>query len=136
VPSTYLTDRGDHYWIAADGATVTSLQFDFAVTVGLAGADTSFSVRIEEPFTLRRDGADAPLLDPERRPAETAPVLALLDAAVTRIVAFKDGRLVLTFEPAWTIDVPAGHQYEAWTLNGPDGLLLVSMPGGDVAVWT
>ena len=136
MPSTYLADRGDHYLIAAGGATVTSLRFDFGVTLGLAGADTSFSIRIEEPFTLRSDSAEAKLLDPEQRPAETGPVLALLDAAVTRIVAFKDGRLVMTFQPGWIIEVPAGLQYEAWTLNGPDGLLLVSVPGGDVAVWT
>ncbi|WP_372500285.1 DUF6188 family protein [Sphaerisporangium perillae] len=27
------------------------------------------------------------------------------------------------------------HQYEAWSAHGPGALLLVSLPGGDLAVW-
>jgi hypothetical protein len=63
-------------------------------------------------------------------------VLALLDRAVSRVVAFKDGRLSLAFDGGWKIEVPGGAQFEAWTLTGPNGLLVVSIPGGDLAVWT
>jgi hypothetical protein len=52
-----------------------------------------------------------------------------------RDAAFKDGRLHLAFDGGWSIEVPPGTDYEPWTLNGPDGLLLVSVPGGDLAIW-
>lgn len=34
------------------------------------------------------------------------------------------------------IHVSADDSYEAWQLRRDDGMLVVSMPGGDLAVWT
>jgi hypothetical protein len=132
----HLLDRGDHWEIAAGDLAVTQCRFDHAVSLLLADANVSFLVRIEEPFVLRRgDGSNEQRLDPEQRPPEGAPALALLDLAVRRIVAFKGGRLHLAFGNEWSVEVPPETAYEAWTLSGPDGLLVVSTPGGDLAIW-
>jgi hypothetical protein len=136
VSSTHLIDRGDHWEIAAGDLAVTQCRFDRAVSLLLADASVSFLVRIEQSFVLLRgDGANDKRVDPEKRPTEGGPVLTLLDLAVSRVAAFKDGRLHLAFDGGWSIEVPPGTDYEPWTLNGPDGLLLVSVPGGDLAIW-
>jgi hypothetical protein len=74
VPSTHLIERGDHWEIAAGGLAVTQCCFDYAVSLVLADAEVSFSVRIEQPFGLSGgDHGEEQKLDPERRPPESAP---------------------------------------------------------------
>jgi hypothetical protein len=105
------------------------------VTLALGEAG-EYRVRVSEPFALSRaDDAAKHHVDPQRRPAEGASVVALLGLEVQRIVAFKDGRIHLSFDQGWALDVPSGSQYEAWELTGPDGLLIVSKPGGALSIW-
>ncbi len=33
------------------------------------------------------------------------------------------------------VKVPVGQDYEPWELVGPGGVRVVSLPGGDLAVW-
>lgn len=35
-----------------------------------------------------------------------------------------------------TLHCPESPEFEAWSLSGPSGVLVVSMPGGDLAVWS
>jgi Family of unknown function (DUF6188) len=42
---------------------------------------------------------------------------------------------VVRFVGGNELRVPSSDDYEAWTLVGPDGLRLVSMPGGELAIW-
>ncbi|WP_370629240.1 DUF6188 family protein [Paenarthrobacter nitroguajacolicus] len=44
--------------------------------------------------------------------------------------------LHLEFPDGSIIDVLPDERYEAWTLAGPDGLLLVSLPGNGLALWS
>ncbi|MHA7194428.1 DUF6188 family protein [Paenarthrobacter nitroguajacolicus] len=46
------------------------------------------------------------------------------------------GALHMEFSDGSTIDVLPDERYEAWTLAGPDGLLLVSLPGDGLAIWS
>ena len=133
-----ITESDDAFEIAIEGLTVTQCRFDYAVTLVLDDGTTSFTIRIAEPFALRvgAGGTDAWSVDPEHRPPEGAPVLALLDLAAKRLLAFKDGRLQLSFDGDWSVEVPSGTHYEAWQLTGADGrLLLVSAPGGNLATF-
>ncbi|GAA1225909.1 hypothetical protein GCM10009676_04700 [Prauserella halophila] len=41
----------------------------------------------------------------------------------------------LPFVDDWRVLVAACEDYESWNVVGPHGLLIVSMPGGDLAVW-
>ena len=40
------------------------------------------------------------------------------------------------FDDGHLLKVAPDPQYEAWTASGPDGMLVVSVPGGDLAVWS
>jgi hypothetical protein len=50
--------------------------------------------------------------------------------------AFKDGRLALEFDDGSSIHVPADPSYEPWQISGPRGFRIVSIPGGDLAIWS
>jgi hypothetical protein len=44
------------------------------------------------------------------------------------------GRLDIVFA-GLTIAVPPDERYEAWQVRADNGLLMVCVPGGDVAIW-
>ena len=113
---------------------MTRCCIDYGVTFTVDDAGDAFEIRIEQPFELHRDGEDV-LIEPGGDPVKLAPALALLNAEVEKAVAFLDGRLLLRFLDGGEVLVSACHEFEPWTLVGPGGLRLVSMPGGEVAVW-
>jgi hypothetical protein len=114
--------------VQVQGARVTQLRYDHAVTV-LIG---DWCLRIEEPFLLRVGRAEW-LVDPESG-AERAEMLGVLDREVRRCVTQHDGSLALDLDAA-SLRVPASEDYEAWTLTGPHGVQIVSLPGGGLATW-
>jgi hypothetical protein len=72
-------------------------------------------------------------LTPENQ--DVAAGLALFNTKVKSAVAFKSGALRIVFGDGHLLKVDSDPRYEAWTANGPDGMLIVSMPGGNLAVW-
>ena len=42
----------------------------------------------------------------------------------------------ITTESGMVLRIERDERYEAWTLAGPDGLLLVSLPGDGLAIWS
>ncbi len=132
-----LLDAGDHWVLPLDGREVTQCCVDYAVTlVFSAEPDVTFHVALEEPFWLTTGGdGGEEMFDPEGPPAALGPALGVLRQSVERAVAYKDGRLEVAFADGTQLRVRAGEKFEAWNLVGPAGLRLVSLPGGDLAVW-
>jgi hypothetical protein len=60
--------------------------------------------------------------------------LPLLNDAVTDVRVEEGGHLSLTVGTV-EVHVPAHPDYEAWSVNGPNGVLLFSTPGGSLALW-
>lgn len=127
----------DGWVVPLDGCTVAQCRVDYSFTFVIDGARGSFEIRIEQSFELVGEvEGDRPVsLNVEDEPTALAPALALLRAAVHEALAFEDGRLELRFDNG-RVRVPASEEFEAWTLVGPDGLRLVSMPEGALAVWS
>ncbi|MFJ4654582.1 DUF6188 family protein [Nocardia sp. NPDC088792] len=100
----------------------------------LINTDSEFSFRIETGFWVTT-GADQPFFTPaagdwsagmpQRLPGAIS--AALVDDAKTLRIDFTSGEQIC---------VPADLHYEAWTLTGPRGYLVVSMPGGELAIWS
>lgn len=59
----------------------------------------------------------------------------LLHQAVTKSAINDSGALIIAFDSGAMIHVESDDEYEAWTVGGPDGFLVVSMPGGELATW-
>lgn len=72
-------------------------------------------------------------LHPGRQDVGSA--LTLFGATVNSAVAFKTGTLRLVLDH-FLLTVRADPQYEAWNVVGPGDMLVVCMPGGQLAVWT
>jgi hypothetical protein len=131
-----LVEAGDHWDLPLNGREVTQFQIDYAVTLVLGDSSGSFYVTIEQPFSMRLSrGAEEVVIVPEAAPAAMGRALALLRETVQRAVAYKDGRLELDFTGGARVLVPVADKFEAWNIVGPDGLRLVSLPGGELAVW-
>jgi hypothetical protein len=112
-----LAPRGDGWGLPLGGQQVTRVWLDNE-SIGLL-CENMAEVSISEPFVLTSPDGRRETLDPAGRPVALAPVLA-----------FAGGTL---------ISVPPGPDYEAWTIAGPggiDGLKIVSMPGGELALWS
>ncbi|TNC28025.1 DUF6188 family protein [Amycolatopsis alkalitolerans] len=94
-----------------------------------------YMARIESPFGLDISGKHYEL-SPETDPQESfQPMKGLLQQTVTTADVDNSGVLSLVFSNGATIRVEPDNDYEAWTVAGPDGFLIVSMPGGELAVW-
>jgi hypothetical protein len=129
-----LTEHDDRWILPFRGLLVTQVQVDFAFGLNL---DDKGAVRISSPATLGWAAAgvrpEKVVLDPERQ--DVAAGLALFNTEVKSAVAFKSGGLRIVFGSGRMLRVDPDPRYEAWTATGPDGMLIVSLPGGDLAVW-
>lgn len=124
-------DRG-RWLLPLTGEPIMSCCVDYAFSFGTGNL---ISIRIEQPFVYTSaDGAEH-LIVPEGDPVQVAPALVIARLSVREGFAFADGHLELTFSDGSMIGVPSAEGYEPWDLTGPDGLKVVSVPGGELAIW-
>jgi hypothetical protein len=130
-----LMDGGDHWDLSLIGAVVDTCCFDHAVVLRLINDGSAWELRIETPFALTAaQGTEHLVLPGEASHLET--VLTILRTTIEGAAAFKDGHLELQLSNGTVLHAPPDEGFEAWTLSGPDGLLLVCLPGGELARWS
>lgn len=104
-------------------------------TLRIELSDGHFVV-IESPFIVEVDG-EVISLSPEHDSDESfTPVKGLVGHTVEEAIADENGSLRVTFDNGTRLLVEPDPAYEAWNVSGPDGALVVSTPGGNVAVWS
>lgn len=134
-----LVPRDDGWVLPVHGQKVTRCCVDWARILILC--ENGAQIAIGEPFTLVTSDGHQYTLDPDpgTDPASLAPILQVMRQIVRAGTAFSDGRLELSFHDGTRIDVPSGKDFEAWNLSGPGGiddLKIVSIPGGELAIWS
>jgi hypothetical protein len=111
---------------------VDRIVVDFAVTFEIDN-EPRLSIRVEGGFRMCL--ADRVLeLDPDDH-STLGPALSLFGKKLEKVVAFHDGRLELSFVNVGSVVVDALSMYEAWQISTETGVLVVCMPGGELAVW-
>ena len=130
--STLIRRPENDGWILSLADTGVRVQVDYALS--LLTSD-GYIFRIEQPLTLTNGDGHQHLLIPEGDPAKLAPALELARTAMTVANAFDDGHLELAFGNGATLKVLSGEDFESWEACGPEGLKLVAVPGGGLAVW-
>lgn len=130
-----LVEEPDRWVLPLAGLVVTQCCVDYAFTLTVADVSLSFETRIERSFDLLLDGSTR-TVDVDGGPTSMAPALAMMHREMADAVAFKDGRLELRFADGGRVLVPVDERFEAWTLTGSGDLRLVSLPGGELAVWS
>lgn len=131
-----VSDRGN-FAVRLEEAEVTQVALDyrFVLTVHDGGPD-ALQIVISTPLEFMEPGQTTPVrVDPES--AETSLgqlVMAARHQPLTScIVDGQSGKLALRLGEL-AIEVPPSPDFEAWDLDHPR-FKLVSMAGGEVAVW-
>lgn len=92
--------------------------------------------RVASPLILQSRGLRHDL-SPEDDPNQAFdPVHRLAGQSVTAVAKDDSGALTISFTDGTTLTVPPDDAYEAWNVSGPNGALVVSMPSGELAIWT
>lgn len=124
---------GTGWTFPLQGAAVEAVNVDFAVTLLVHGG---YAFRVEQPFLyIKPEDRGEQWIVPDGDPVCVAPVLALARGTVASADAYDDGHLELFFTDGSIITVPTAEDYEPWQATGPDGLKVVSVPGGELSVW-
>jgi len=114
------------------GKSLQSVLIENAVRMRLS--DVYFVV-IESPFRLDIHG-DSFSLSPEEEPDAALQLLRqLVGHTSEQAMADAVGALHVIFEGDAHLAVAPDAAYEAWSVSGPDGALVVSTAGGKLAIW-
>lgn len=90
---------------------------------------------MESPFEIVV-GDTAITLAPEEDPAIAIECLKeLAGQPVTGSAISETGRLTVVFQSGISLVAEPDPRYEAWTITGPGGLIIVCLPGGQLSVW-
>ena len=133
-----LIETSDRWMLPLGGCEVVQCRVDFGFTILVGDPAGAFEVRVEQPFVwVGGADAEAPIsIDVASDPTAAAPALACRGKPILETTAFKDGRLELLFGDGLALRVPPGEDFEPWTVAGPDGLRVVSAPGGELGIWS
>lgn len=114
------------------GQKLDSVEISYSVALSFSHED---EIRIESPFSLRTSDVEfqfSPGEDPEEN---YKPVHDLVGLEVAEAEADNSGNLNVTFINGVRLHVDSDRNYEAWTLAGLQGVKVVCMPGGELAIW-
>lgn len=112
---------------------VEEVNSEYSITLGLTGGA---EVRIETPFELSEPGHVLLVIDPQNLKSDRDLQRALFGRAVARATVDVDsGSLAVAFDSGTVLLVPPDADFEAWTATWPDGVTLVSLPGGGLSQW-
>ena len=121
------------YWeLPLQGYMVTRCILDYSFSLNLEQGKAI--INISSIFTYSTDQATYNF-DPEKDITEIGPALSVFRKLVAQAFAYKNGDLDIRFTDKSRIFVKADPEYEAWGVAGKDNLRLISIPGGDLAVW-
>ncbi|MCU0465339.1 MAG: DUF6188 family protein [Anaerolineae bacterium] len=67
--------------------------------------------------------------------ATKARLIGLVGQTVISAVATHAGELGIAFDDGGDLRVPADPDFESWQISGSFGLMIISLPGGGLAVW-
>ncbi|WP_323181296.1 DUF6188 family protein [Streptomyces sp. NBC_00154] len=127
-------EHDDRWVLSLRGMSVTKISVDFRLVLAV-GSD--WEIALEAPVRLSYGTVHASpsvLLNPESQ--DVAAALALFGASVLSVVAFKSGTLRLVFDTGHHLTCSSDPSFEAWQVTGPAQWRFVSLPGGDLGVWS
>nr|WSW49399.1 DUF6188 family protein [Streptomyces sp. NBC_01001] len=127
-------EHEDRWVLNLRGLSVVRISIDFRLTLVL---DAGWEVVLEAPARLStgsiHTGPGLPLT-PESQ--DVAPALPLFGTRVLSAVVFKSGVLRMVFDNGMHLTSSADASFEAWQVTQPRGWRFISLPGGDLAVWS
>lgn len=118
--------------LGLNGQSVMYCHVDYTFMVAF---DDETTVTVESDFVYRSADGIEHAVRPGDDPASCGAALAITRLAARRGTGFEDGRLELELDDGSMILAPGADGYESWNIAGPDGFKVVSIPGGELAIW-
>jgi hypothetical protein len=117
-------------------AKMPESQFDVIETVEASNVlqlvlRSGIDIKLESAVIVRANGREH-TVDPVSESDARADLLRQLQSARVRFSWTELGELTLDFEGGMRITSGSVPNFEAWSVNEPNGMLVVAMPGGGV----
>jgi hypothetical protein len=116
------------------GRVVTRFCLDFAVNLEFLNAEPAYYLCIESDPLLSQDENEVTLSLDDR--AQAARLSIVARKIVRDVRVYENGALIMSFGERLKLSVPANTKYEAWNVSASDGMKIVCMPGGRLAIWS
>ena len=117
------------------GKLVSEIRVEFMVTMRI-GERSEFELQIEGDIELSLSSGSISRIASEEYDAQTQQLESLKGAVIRSSTADESGALTLGLDSGATLRVPSDSDYEAWNVAGPGGYRVVSLPGGELAIWS
>ena len=114
-----------------NGQWVVALCFDAAITLR---TNAGTELKIETTCSLKTHER-AHVIDPTNLGDSCVVLLEQLNQSIATSHTSDAGDLVVRFSKGSELTVSPDDYFEAWTLNEPNGRLVVCLPGGGLTVW-
>jgi hypothetical protein len=135
VNPNIMMEYPDFWRLPLENYGVERIEIDYQFSLFFSETqERYYSIQIESEIQFTT-GDQIYKIDPAGEVVSVCPLLLLLHQKVKRALAFKNGNLEIVFLTDSRLLVLADPNYEAWNINGPNGLLLVSLPGGGLGKW-
>lgn len=126
-------EQGD-YLIPFVPCEIAFTRVDFSIAFQIDHILGDFELRISGAFSYKsRIGAG--MIDPDAHPEDLGPILRSARSGLLKGRVGSDGHLELQFGDGMLVDVPTSDEYEPWQIVSSSGLRVISMPGGQLAIW-
>ncbi|MGE2736061.1 DUF6188 family protein [Mycolicibacterium vaccae] len=119
--------------LGLSGTVLESVLIDY--TLRMQFSEVYFIV-VGSPFSATLAGEHISLSPEEDADEAFRPIYELVGETVQDAVADDSGTLRVRFRNGTQLEVPPDEEYEAWNVSGPNGALVVCMPGGELAIWS
>lgn len=134
VPSSTPSERPqEDVQLPMAGQEVSRVCFDWAITLEFLDGFPETSIRIGGKIRLQV-GTEEVEIDPEVS-ASAGRAVVLVRKRAAAGIALRDGTLRIVFSDGTKIAASPSSPYEAWELSASNGLKLVCLPSGGLAVW-
>jgi uncharacterized protein DUF6188 len=114
------------------GQSVVSEEFGFTIAFEISG---DYEIRTGTPFLLSTPAGNFRFQPDEEPEGNLDRLRELIGHTVTEATTDKSGTLHVAFDNNARLRIDPDTSYEAWTVSGPHGMLVVCMPGGELAIW-
>mgnify|MGYP001608480272 CR=1 FL=1 len=116
-----------------ENQVITSISWDGALKIEFSCPSKSLLVCIENDYLFSAEGKECHLF---QREGEAEKIRVLKNEACKAFFIKPDGSLELGFAPGNSKIIVNSHSdFEAWSIFSPEGLKVICMPGGELAIW-
>ena len=128
-----FTEESDKYIFHLEGLQISRCCLDYAFSFEVFDSLKETTIRIESSFTLSQN--DSKFCLTPSKPEDLGPVYTLFGEIISKIHMYKTGVLHIVFGNGAQLQVNPSDKYEAWEILNTQGVRVVCMPSGKLAVW-